>query len=323
MNRALIKKTVLDSLWLCLACLVTIVAFSWIRIVIVSSIEAIRFQKIANNLPDMVKRLSPVPIDDLINYPGLISFTWEEPMAYLIMAVWTITRASDAVSGELGRGTLEMILSQPVSRLNYLVTHTTITLLGVALLAGGSLAGTKVGIDNATVKVSQQSIRFQVPLFGMKLPIGAIPRQPKPVPMKSLVQTKTFVPATINYFCLGVMLTGVTTALSAVDRYRWRTIGIMVGFYVIQTVFELTGMAVEGWKWILHLTVFSVYEPVSFSTKTAKDPAFAWRFLQTESSGYLPDLGPLGCDVVLLLIGIAGIVIACRVFVKRDLPAPL
>ena len=323
MNWALIKKTILDAAVLLIACAVTLFTFSWIRVMIVSSMEAVRFQKIANNLPDMVKRLSPVPLDELINYPGLIGFTFEEPIVYLIMAVWTISRASDSVSGELGRGTMEMMLAQPISRLQYLITHTVITILGVAILAGSAYSGTHVGIRRATVEVSAKSIRFQVPFFGMKLPFGTAPSEPKRVPLDTLVEPNTFMPSTINYFCWGVFLTGLTTLLSAVDRYRWRTIGLMVAFYIIQTVMELTGKAVDGFRWMLKLTVFSLYEPVSFATKTAKDPDFAWAFFRSESMGYLPDLGPMGLDFLLFGLGVSAISVACYCFCKRDIPAPL
>ena len=41
---------------------------------------------------------------------------YEEPMIYMIMTIWCVARSSDVVSGELGRGTMEILLSQPVSR---------------------------------------------------------------------------------------------------------------------------------------------------------------------------------------------------------------
>ena len=113
MNRAFLLKSIRDARLLLLACSAMLFAFSWIRIFIVASVEAGRFQKIARNLPDMIKRLSPVPIDELVSYPGLVGFTFEEPTVYLIMAVWATSRASDSVSGEIGRGTMELLLAHP------------------------------------------------------------------------------------------------------------------------------------------------------------------------------------------------------------------
>ena len=122
---------------------------------------------------------------------------------------------------------------------------------------------------------------------------------------------------------LPVLLAGVTTAVSSWDRYRWRTIAIIVAFYIFQTILEVTGMAVEQCRWMLKLTFFSVYEPVAFATEAAKNPEFSGRFLAEESQGYLPDLGPLGYDSILLVLGLVGFVVAAIVFHRRDIPAPL
>ena len=141
--------------------------------------------------------------------------------------------------------------------------------------------------------------------------------------MTRYVEPRIFRAAAVNYACLGFFLAGITSALSSLDRYRWRTIGIVVSFYVVQLVLELTGMAIEGCRWMLKLTFFSAFEPVAFTTAAVKDPSSAWRFLAEQSQGLLPDLGPLGCDSVLLGTGLLGFVIATMVFCRRDLPAPL
>ena len=141
--------------------------------------------------------------------------------------------------------------------------------------------------------------------------------------MTDYVEPKVFLPAALNYASLGFFLVGVTSCLSACDRYRWRTIAIVVGFYVFQTILELTGMAVDSLRWLLRFTFFSVYEPVAFSTLASKDTSDGWRWLATESKGYIPDLGPLGYDAVLVGLGSLGIVAALVIFRRRDLPAPL
>ncbi len=319
MTFAMLRKTINDARWLLLASAATLFGFAWIRVAIVASMETQQLRRIARNLPEMIKRLSPVPLEDLINYPGLIGFTFEEPIVYLIMAVWTVSRASDSVSGEISRGTMEMLLAQPIGRWKYLVVHSSVTIAGILVLAAAAYAGTQFGVKNTSVKVSTGP-RWSIPLFG--------PREDaedpfKLVPMEQYVEPQVFGAAAINYACLGLFLAGVTTALSSCDRYRWRTIAIIVAFYIFQTILEVTGMAVEGCRWMLRLTFFSVYEPVAFATEASKDPDFSWRILAPESQGYLPDLGPLGYDAILLALGLAGFVIGAIVFHRRDIPAPL
>ena len=322
MNRAFLWKSLNDAKMLMLACSAAIFAFAWIRVLIVASMETVRFQKMFDNIPDIIKRLSPVPVEDLINYPGLVGFTFEEPIAYLMMAVFAIARGSDSISGEINRGTMEMMLSQPISRRQYLLGHSAVTIFGVAVIALSAFLGTKVGIEPAQVDMATQSMTWQLP-FGFEVPLGDFKNEPKFKPLKELLDANLFIASAINYFSLGVFLTGLTTALSSVDRFRWRTIGLTVSIYVVQTVCELTGLAVSGARWLLNLTFFSTYEPVGHATQIAKDPNYAWLFFDNKSTGVIPDLGPIGCNTVLLGLGALGIGFAVVAFTKRDLPAPL
>jgi ABC-2 type transport system permease protein len=320
---ALLRKMIRDARWLLLACAATLFAFSWIRVVIVATVETYRFQRIARNLPDFVKRLAPVPLEELINYPGLISFTFEEGVAYLMMALWTISRASDCVAGELSRGTLEMLLSQPISRLRYLMVHSAVTVGGILLLAIAAYVGTYTGIHTTSVRAPRATWQWRVPVLGIDIGPNQNGDQDPRIPMTQYVEPRLFRAAAINYACLGCFLAGLTTAISSLDRYRWRTIGIIVAFYIVQLVLELTGLAIERCRWMLRLTFFSAYEPVAVTTEAVKDPDSAWRFLAKTSHGVIPDLGPLGYDSILLGLGLLGFAAAAIIFCRRDLPAPL
>jgi ABC-2 type transport system permease protein len=322
-NRSLLRKSFNDARWLLLACAAVLFAFSWIRVLIVASIELHQFQRLVRSLPELIQRLSPVPIDRLVSYPGLIGFTYEEPLVYLIMAVWTVSRGSDIVSGEIGRGTMEMLLAQPISRMRYLTTHTAVNVSGIVVLALAAQAGTYTGIHTAKVKLPDRARSFTIPFLGIELESPASAQEYQYVPISHYVQRTPFWVAPANYACLGVLLLGLSTALSAADRYRWRTIGIVVGVYVVESVIEITGMAIESCRWMLHFTFFSAYEPVAFVTESARDAEAPWRFLARESLGRLPDLGPMGCNLALLLLGGMGLLAAAAIFNRRDIPAPL
>ena len=319
MNRTLIKKSIRESYLLFLGCGSVLYVFCWVRVWITSRLEMGRFQNILENLPESWQKLSPVPISDLFSYEGRIAVTYEEPVVYLMMAVWCIARASDAVSGPLGRGTMEMLLSQPVSRKQVILTHTAVNVIGAMILAVIAYAGTHTGIQ--TTQVMQAAPPVEIPLFGIDIPFtGGAPIE---TPMRDLVSPSHFIPAAVNYFGLGVFLIGLTTLTSSFDRYRWRTIGIAVGVYVLSSILELLGLAVEGFEWVKAFTFFAAYEPVRFVTEALSNPDREWAWIVTESADTVWKLGPLGGTTVLLTLGIAGIVMGAVVFCRRDLPAPI
>lgn len=319
MNRALWKKAIRESYLLFCGCASILYLFCWVRVWITSRLEMGRFQNILENIPNSWQRLVPVPIEQLFSYEGRIAITYEEPVVYLMMAIWCIARSSDAVSGGLGRGTMEMLLAQPVSRKQVIGTHTAVTIIGVILLASIAYVGTYTGI--ATTTVTELSKPLEVPLFGIDIPFTG--REPVDVPMIEKVIPETFIVAALNYFCFGVFLVGFTTLMSSWDRYRWRTIGIAVGFYVISTILELVGLAVDGFEWVRYVTFFSAYEPVRFVTEAVAYPGREWSWVLLDPNGDFLTLGPLGLDLVLAGIGILGILAASIIFCRRDLPAPV
>lgn len=319
MNRTLIKKSIRESYLLFLGCGSVLYLFCWVRVWITSRLEMGRFQNILENLPESWQRLAPVPISDLFSYEGRIAVTYEEPVVYLMMAVWCIARSSDAVSGPLGRGTMEMLLAQPVTRRQVILTHTGVNVLGALALAIIAFLGTYTGIQTTTVV--QNSPPVEVPLFGFDIPFtgGA----PVDTPMRDVVTPQRFAPAAINYFGLGVFLIGLTTLTSSWDRYRWRTIGIAVAVYVLSTILELLGLAVEGFEWVKVFTFFSAYEPVRFVTEGLAYPDREWAWIVTGLPEQGWQIGPLGGTAILTCLGLVGIVLATYTFCRRDLPAPI
>ena len=320
-NLQLIRKSFAEARLLWLACATVLFAFTWVRVWITSTIDMGQFGRILRNVPDFVERLLPVPIDQLFSYPVRIALTYEEPLVFLAISVWAISRASDCVSGELSRGTMELLLAQPVSRLQVLVTPTCVTILGAALLAAVSWCGTYAGIQTCHVEVKpwQRSL----PFLNLNLPFSTQGREPTFVPMSDLVDPHLFWSPLLNLFCFAFLLIAITTFFSAWDRYRWRTIGIVVGIFVIQQVFEVIAMSVKGYEVLGRFSFLSAYEPVVIVSHVARDKQLAWTwYLQQEANGPW-ELGPLSYDAILLGLGMVFLLGSAIVFRRRDLPAPL
>lgn len=321
MDRTLFKKTLRDARWLWLTCASCLFAFAWVHVLINSRVDMGRFATILENVPEAWEKLAPVPFKQLLSYPARLSVLYEEPLVYMLMTIWCIARSSDVVSGELGRGTMEILLAQPISRRQVLWTPITVTLLGVISLVAVLWLGTACGI--ATTHVEKPSTGgWMVPFTDIQIPLG-IDESAERVPMSTFVRPQMFLPAALNYFCFGFFLCGVCTMLSSLDRYRWRTIGVMVSFYVVQMLSELLGQAIDALSWLRSVSFFSAYEPVMFVSKSVNNPELAWSWFERNATGQVVDLGPLACDAILLTLGATALLIASVIFNRRDLPAPI
>jgi ABC-2 type transport system permease protein len=322
MNRSLLKKSMLEGRLLFLACAVGLYAFCWVRCWVVGQFEMARFQSVLEQFREF-ERFSPVPFEQLFTYTGRVALTYDEPIVILCIAVWAISRGSDVVSGELSRGTMEMLLAQPVSRLQVLVSQAALTVAGVALLCLCCWLGTTTGI--ATTDVTELGPRptWRLPGIGLKVENPFAERETVVVAMRDRVDPRDFFPAVVNLFSLGVFLAGLSTLMSSWDRYRWRTIGLVVGFFVLQLSMKIAGMATDSMAWMLRFTFLTAYEPEAFVSIAVNTPQQAWNLLILDAQAGFEDLGPLGYDLILLVLGFLAYLGSGVVFCRRDLPAPL
>ena len=236
-------------------------------------------------LPGFVEQLMPVSFAQLSTGAGRIAVEYDDPIVLLVVCVWGISRGSDAVAGELNRGTMEMLLAQPVTRLGTLWTQASVTLAGAVLLAVAALAGTAVGI---------MTVNLQDP-----------------------VEPRVFIPAALNLLCFTVFLAGVSTMVSSATSYRSRAIGIVGSYLALSLVAKGIGRAAPDFHWLTYLSFFTPFEPQLM----VSDSTFAWSF-SIPSQRWL-ELGGLGYDSVLAGLGLTAYVVASLIFWRRDLPAPL
>jgi ABC-2 type transport system permease protein len=322
MNRSLLRKCVAEAQVLLLFCALAVYAFCWLRVWLVSRFDMPRFRTILEQFREY-ERFSPVPFEQLFTHAGRIAMTFDEPIVVVCMAVWAIGRGSDCVSGEIGRGTMEMLLAQPVSRRQILCSQAAVTILGAAVLALAAWLGIYTGLCLHAVKTSAPASAWTVPWLGLELPNPLAAAEPESVPLQQIVDAAVFAPAALNLFALGFFLAGLTTLLSACDRYRWRTIGLAAGFYVVEVLIKVLSVATDRLSGLSRLTVFSAYEPQRMVSWAVHQPDQAWNVWLPGAAGRGLAWGPLGYDLILLGLGTAAYIAAGWVFQRRDLPAPL
>ncbi|MCA9270652.1 MAG: ABC transporter permease subunit, partial [Planctomycetales bacterium] len=264
MNAALWKKAVRESQWLLLICAVGLFLFCFLRIWIVSTVEMSRFAAIIGELWEDIEKFSTVPLAHLLTYAGRIAVVYNEPLVLLIVSVWAVSRGSDVVSGEIGRGTMEMLLAQPTSRLQILLSQGVVGVVGVFVLCIASWAGSASGIYYFHVKEQPPAPSIRVPGVNFKIPLPFLePTSDEPVktPLREKVDPRVLLPAVTNLASLGLFLLGLTTLFSALDHQRWRTIGAASTLWVVSLAAKAIGMAVEQARWLNYCSFFTPYSP--------------------------------------------------------------
>jgi ABC-2 type transport system permease protein len=212
MNRTLLARSFCDSLWLLAGSCVLIFTFVWARVWVSAQFQTHQLRKLLTDFaPDFVRQLLPVDIEVVASTAGRLALSYEEPLAIALVSFWAISRGSDVVAGELGRGSLEMILAQPVRRTEWLLSHAFVTLLGTAAIAAAAWLGTWIGI---------QTIELEEP-----------------------VSARVFAVAAFNLFSLGIFLAGLSMLLSSVDQSRPRVVGIVVAIFAVQLIQEVVARA--------------------------------------------------------------------------------
>ncbi|TWU36041.1 ABC transporter permease subunit [Novipirellula artificiosorum] len=319
-HRVLLKKYIGQSSLLFLSCGAALFAFAWIRVWVVSLLDMGQFQTILEQFREFEK-FAPIEFDSLFTYTGRVGMTFDEPIVILCIVIWCISRGSDVVSGELGRGTLEMVLSQPISRTQLLLSHATVSILGLALLSLLVWAGVGAGVYATSVEETVPPPTVRIPIIGIDIPLTVDQPQTQTLELRDRVDVQTYAASTFHLFSFGYFVLGLATFFSSIDRYRWRTVGATVAFYILQMVMFGLGKAAESLSYLLSMTFFSCYKPQKMTSIVTKEGLAApWTLTHPLLDMTLP---PLVYPLILLGLGTTCYVGAVVCFNKRDLPAPL
>jgi ABC-2 type transport system permease protein len=272
--RVLWAKAIGEARLLLVSLTVLMFGFHWLFVWLSSLVELGALGMFLGALPSEFERLAGVSFQTVATNTGRIALAYVDPVVMLAATTWSIARGSDAVSGEIGRGTMEMLLAQPVRRLSVLAIQAAVTTGGAAILALAAWLGTSAGL--ATVALSPA------------------------------VEASHFIPGAVNLFGLMFCLAGVATLASSWDNSRWRTIGLVGAFYVIELTLKMIARVAPDFGWLMRLSFLGAFEPQALIV----DPANAW-------------MTSLHYDSVLIGLGLAAYALAALIFCRRDLPAPL
>src|SRR4029079_10284793 len=82
---------------------------------------------------------------DLSETGDLLSVGYVHPLPTTILLVWALGRGAGALAGELERGTMELLVAQPIARWRIVMTHLCVDLVMIPSLALGMWLVTLLG----------------------------------------------------------------------------------------------------------------------------------------------------------------------------------
>jgi ABC-2 type transport system permease protein len=218
----------------------------------------------------------------------LLSIGYVHPVTQTIFVAWCIGRGSGALAGETDRGTMELLLAQPVPRRQVVFTHLVVDLLTIPGLCLCVMLGTLIGVA----------------AFGLD----------------EQVNVARFPPALLNAAAFMFAVSGCTLALSAAGRFRWRVVSIALGTALVMFLVNLLGQLWDVLEPFRPLTLFYYYQPQNIILQERWTIEIGKGLPGFEEGQYLFAINII---VVLLAIGALGYGLALRTFTRRDLPAPL
>jgi ABC-2 type transport system permease protein len=266
---------------------------------------------------------------DMDKAQDLLSIGYVHPLIVVIFCIWSVGRASGALAGELDRGTMELLLAQPVPRWKLILAHFLVDVLTIPLLCLSLWGGNYLGVWSIGPEVKLQEINTaklklddppkvldgpQVDLAALKfgpfrLALQARPFDQKAAPAPPRAGTSKRLQVSAPEFgralpAVGGVLfaiCGYTMWLSALGRFRWRVLGVAVLVTLLMFLVNLIGQMWVVMEPLRPFTLFYYYQPQQL----------------------ILGKGGFGSLAMLYGVGVVGYGLALWTFSRRDLPAPL
>ena len=262
----------------------------------------------------------------------LLSIGYVHPVIQFIFCIWAVGRASGAIAGEIDRGTMELLLAQPLARFRVIAAHLCVDLITIPVLCLSLWAGNWLGYwliapielhSPPAKKPPSQNYLVELGPFKVRVsgPSVQVPRPPgedahTATRDRLRIDPAAFGPALWVVGGLVFAMSGCTMGLSAAGRFRWRVLGVAILITLVQFLINLLGQMwdpLAAWR---PFTIFYYYQPQQVIL------GHDWSVTLSEWNGGQP-LCRVPMLAVLFGVGAAGYALALRVFIRRDLPAPL
>ena len=233
---ALLRKHVHDTRGTLILTAAALFALGWLFVWVTSLNETEILKALSSETEDTRFRwLRNMGLEEQPPSVSIVMSFWSHPLIIAMLSIWAIARGSIAVGAEVERGTLDLILSRPVSRTSYLITHVLMAIFGFVFLALALAMGARIGAHYNYLRVP--------------------------------IQFWTLAKPALNLAALGVPIYGYTLLVSAVDHVRWcatmfGSVATLAGF-IAWFVSVIPVLQKYAWRvYFERVSIFKLYNPV-------------------------------------------------------------
>jgi ABC-2 type transport system permease protein len=212
-----------------LICTLIFTAFEFLICGLVSTIDVSAvLQEVRKYAPPVMQSMLGEEFFGNLTSRGLLAFGWNHPIALSLGAAIAIVLASRAIAGEIESGMMELVLSQPVSRMKYLLSHVGFASAALLALSLGGAAGTMAGQNFYGLRVFESSAVLKLAM---------------------------------NYFLLQFSWFALTLALSVFGREGGRVSGAAFLIALMSYIFQVIGKLLPSAAFVLPYSLYNYYSP--------------------------------------------------------------
>ena len=267
---------------------------------------------------------------DLNNAMDMFTIAYVHPLVQTIICIWAVGRAAGALAGEIDRGTMELLLSQPIGRGTLVLAHLIVDLITIPLICLSMWLGSYLGyflVNPLTLKEydnlpKMQKMDIELGIAGLKLKIkdpttmAPAPEKMPPGEGRLALHPELLGKGLLATGGLVFAITGITMAISSTGRFRFRVLGYAVFLILIMFLVNVISQVWEPLMPLRPLTIFYYYQPQQMILGKGWSVNFSeWNHGET--------LFQIPCLLVLYSIGAIGYLVSWRIFDRRDIPAPI
>ena len=306
MTWVLVRKLLRDIrvAWIVVAVLLFLFQILWARITMRVTIEIFPALVKANVTPDLIMQLLMRQNEegqsqemlgqmvqaiiggeriDLTQSNDLMTVGYVHPLMLTVLGIWALGRAANAIAGEIDRGTMELLLAQPIRRAQVVLAHLLVDAIVLPSLCFCMWIGTYCGTWWMGLQDNENVLQR--------------------------VDPTRFLPGLLFVVAMMFAISGVTMWISAMGRSRARVWGWAVTIFLSMFLINILGQIFwpEVFEWVRPFTVYFHYHPQMMILDDG------WR---NNTDGWLHLAALIGT-------GAGGYGLAWGTFCYRDLPAPL